>query len=113
MAGALERCFEVAPWGKANNGAQVVGMLGALMLYRHRPQEMVLSWAVIAVRWLVGRPVVLTPLAPCHVVAVPCCHQAVEGGDWVLHKCLSRLGVPMTPSGGFHRMDSRDPGVSQ
>lgn len=26
--------------------------------------------------------------------------QTAPGGDWVLHRCLSRLGIPLTPSPG-------------
>lgn len=29
-------------------------------------------------------------------------------GSWMLHRCFGRLGVPITPCGGFHSMDDRD-----
>jgi len=29
---------------------------------------------------------------------------SAAGGDWMLFKCLSRLGVPLTPGGGFHQV---------
>jgi len=30
------------------------------------------------------------------------------GGAWVLDRCLGRLGLPLTPHGGFHQLDERD-----
>jgi hypothetical protein len=32
----------------------------------------------------------------------------VNLGSWLVHRCFGRLGVPMTPSGGFHSFDERD-----
>jgi len=26
-------------------------------------------------------------------------------GDWALHRCLQRLGIPLTPAGGMHPLD--------
>lgn len=25
-------------------------------------------------------------------------------GSWLLHMCIGRLGIPLTPNGGFHSM---------
>jgi hypothetical protein len=32
--------------------------------------------------------------------------DVAPGGDWVLHRCLSRLGIPLTPISGMHQLDS-------
>ena len=33
------------------------------------------------------------------------------GGDWVLAKCVGRLGVPLTQGGGFHQFDEGGPNM--
>ena len=33
--------------------------------------------------------------------------SVAPGGDWILHRCLNRLGVPLTPSGGMHQLDEK------
>lgn len=32
--------------------------------------------------------------------------DVAPGGDWILHRCLSRLGFPLTPMDGMHQLDS-------
>ena len=27
------------------------------------------------------------------------------GGDWALHRCMARLGLPLTAAGGMHQLD--------
>jgi len=36
---------------------------------------------------------------------------AAPGGDWVLAKCVGRLGVPLTQGGGFHQFDEGGPNM--
>jgi len=31
--------------------------------------------------------------------------NTAPGGDWVLHRCLVHLGIPLTPSPGMHQLD--------
>jgi hypothetical protein len=31
-----------------------------------------------------------------------------EKGTWLLHQCLARFGVPLTPNGGFHSMGAKE-----
>lgn len=45
-----------------------------------------------------------------HAPALAACLDAVPwseapGGDWVLHRCLSALGIPLTPLLGAHQLD--------
>lgn len=35
--------------------------------------------------------------------------DVAPGGDWILHRCLSRLGIPLTSHAGMHQSDSRIP----
>jgi hypothetical protein len=37
--------------------------------------------------------------------------SAGPGGDWVLAKCVGRLGVPLTAGGGFHQFDEGSPNM--
>jgi len=32
--------------------------------------------------------------------------DVAPGGDWILHRCLSRLGFPLSPMDGMHQLDS-------
>ena len=35
--------------------------------------------------------------------------DVAPGGDWILHRCMSRLGLPLTAVGGMHQLDSHNP----
>jgi hypothetical protein len=35
--------------------------------------------------------------------------DVAPGGDWILHRCLSRLGIPLLSHPGMHQLDSSIP----